>query len=183
MLPLMLSVLIGGALGAVWGYFGQCSSGTCPLTSTWWRGGLYGAVMGIAVFLASGRGQSAALTHSTRNVKLLNQADFEPEVLQAGQPVLVEFFAPWCGPCKSLAPVLDSLAGEFTGKAKFVKINVDEAPALSQRFQIQGVPTLVVFRAGRVADRIVGFASAKELKARLVALIPNEIASVTEQQN
>lgn len=171
MLPLILSVVIGGGLGAVWGYFGQCSSGTCPLTSTWWRGGLYGAALGLGFFVATGGGGATMLNHSTKNVALLRAADFDREVLQAEQPVLVDFFAPWCGPCKALAPVVDSQAAAFAGQAKFVKINVDEAPTLARRFQIQGVPTLLFFRHGQVADTIVGLVSAEELQARLQSLV------------
>ncbi len=85
--------------------------------------------------------------------------------------MVVDFFAPWCGPCKALAPVVDSLAASSAGRVKFVKLNVDEAPALAQRFQVQGVPTLLFFWHGQVTDTVVGLVSAEELQARLQALM------------
>ena len=100
----------------------------------------------------------------------LNDNTFEREVLQAELPVLVDFYAPWCGPCKMLAPVLDALAREFEGRAKIVKVNVDDAPALAARFGITGVPTLIFFDQGEAVDEIVGFTPPRVLKARLEQL-------------
>jgi thioredoxin 1 len=170
MLSLVGSLLIGGGLGAALGYFGKCSSGTCPLTSTWWRGAIYGAVLGLIFYFVSGRGGSAAVNESTPNVKRINESHFETEVAQAASPVVVDFYAPWCGPCKRLSPMLDELAGPLTNKVKFVKINVDEANALAQRLDIQGVPTLVFFKRGKVVDSLVGLPSRDTLKMRLESL-------------
>jgi thioredoxin 1 len=89
---------------------------------------------------------------------------FDAEVLKAGTPVLVDFYAPWCGPCKMLSPILDSLAGEFAGRVKFVKVNVDDAQDLAARYQITGVPTLIAFRDGRAVETVVGMASARALR-------------------
>jgi thioredoxin 1 len=97
---------------------------------------------------------------------------FNPEVLQAPTPVLVDFYAPWCGPCKMLGPILDSLAAEFAGRVRFVKLNVDEASDLAQQYQITGVPTLMLFRGGRVEETIVGLASARALRALLDRVAP-----------
>ena len=96
-----------------------------------------------------------------------NEQSFELEVTQAGVPVLVDFYAPWCGPCKMLAPVLDKLAQEFTGRAKVVKVNVDDAPGLAAEFGITGVPTMMFFQGPRLLDRLVGLASPRDLQARL----------------
>ena len=93
--------------------------------------------------------------------------NFDREVLRDSQPVLVDFHAPWCGPCKMLAPTLDALATEFAGRAKVVKVNVDEAPELAQKYQITGVPTLMLFQGGRIEETIVGLASARALRALL----------------
>jgi len=180
MMSLVLSGIVGGALGAALGYFGQCSSGTCPLTSTWWRGAIYGAGMGVVFFAASGRGNSVNLNQSSKNVTKIEADKFEKEVMQSSQPVLVDFYATWCGPCKALAPIVEELAGQFTGKIKFFKINVDEAQALSQRFDIQGVPTLLLVKNGKVIDTLVGMTSAGVLKARLQLAVPLESA-VTAQ--
>jgi thioredoxin 1 len=95
---------------------------------------------------------------------------FDAEVMQSSSPVLVDFYAPWCGPCKMLAPMLDGLAGEFDGKVKFVKVNVDDAQALAGKYQITGVPTLMFFQNGEVADTLVGMASPAALKSKLEAM-------------
>ncbi len=99
-----------------------------------------------------------------KNIVELTEAGFEGEVLRAATPVLVDFYAPWCGPCKMLAPLLEELAIEFQGKIKFAKLNVDDAPELAGRLQITGVPTLMVFRGGKTVDAMVGFRSPKALK-------------------
>lgn len=102
-----------------------------------------------------------------QNIIELNEQNFGTEVLKAPGLVLVDFFAPWCGPCKMLAPLLDQLAGEFSGKVKFTKLNVDNAPEVAARYDITGVPTLILFRAGRPLDQVVGFASPRALKSWL----------------
>jgi thioredoxin 1 len=173
-MSLLLAGLVGGAIGAAMGYYGQCSSGTCPLTSTWWRGAIYGAAMGLIFFAGSGRGHSTNLNQSSASVAKIEADQFEKEVLQSSQPVLVDFYAPWCGPCKALAPVVEELAGQFIGKVKFVKVNVDEAQALSQRYDIQGVPTLLLVKNGKVIETLVGMVSTGTLKARLQSAVQLE---------
>lgn len=100
----------------------------------------------------------------------LNERTFATEVLQAAQPVLVDFYATWCGPCRMLAPVLEQLAGEFAGQVKFAKVDVDRAPGLATQYQITGVPTLLLFHNGRVVDEVVGLAPLGALRARLRAV-------------
>lgn len=100
----------------------------------------------------------------------LNERNFATEVLEAKQPVLVDFYATWCGPCRMLAPVVEQLAGEFAGRVKFAKVDVDEAPELAMRYQITGVPTLLLFQNGRVVDEVVGLAPLGALRARLRAV-------------
>jgi thioredoxin 1 len=97
----------------------------------------------------------------------LDEKSFEREVTQANLPVLVDFYATWCGPCKMLAPLLEKLAGEFVGRAKFAKVNVDDAGELATRFGITGVPTLILFQGGQIVDTIVGLLPPASLKARL----------------
>jgi thioredoxin 1 len=169
-LSLILSVLVGGGVGCALGYFGQCSSGTCPLTSTWWRGALYGAGMGLLFGLTSQRTGSSRASQPDLNVKQISPEAFETEVVGATMPVVVGFFAPWCGPCKAMAPVLDALAGQFTNQVKFVKVNVDEAPALAQRFEVRGVPTIMFFRTGKPVETLVGLTSAAAIRQRLELL-------------
>jgi len=111
-----------------------------------------------------------------KNIVELTGSSFETEVLRAAVPVVVDFFAPWCGPCKMLAPLLDQLAEEFQGRIKFTKLNVDDAPELAGRYEVTGVPTLALFRGGRQVDAIVGLASPKALKTWL----ENAAAAVPE---
>jgi len=97
----------------------------------------------------------------------VTQSGFETEVLQASLPVVVDFYAPWCGPCKMLAPLLEQLAAEFEGRIKFIKANVDDTPELASKYQITGVPTLALFRGGQPIDALVGLVSPKALKSWL----------------
>jgi thioredoxin 1 len=81
---------------------------------------------------------------------------FDTDVLQSGTPVLVDFWAPWCGPCKSIAPVLEQLASEYAGKLKIVKLNVDDNPRTPPHYNVRGIPNLVFFKGGQVVEQIVG---------------------------
>jgi thioredoxin 1 len=100
----------------------------------------------------------------------INQANFETEVLQSAQPVLVDFWAEWCGPCKMIAPVLDEIATEQAGRVKVAKVNVDANPELAARYGIQSIPTLLYFTGGEVRHQTVGVASKKAIVAKLESL-------------
>src|SRR5271163_1526406 len=100
----------------------------------------------------------------------INERNFESEVLQSNQPVLVDFWAEWCGPCKMLAPALDQIAVEQAGRVKVAKVNVDENPALAARFGIQSIPTLLYFAGGQVKDKTIGAVSKRAILAKLEQL-------------
>lgn len=88
--------------------------------------------------------------------KSVNDNEFESEVLQSDSPVLVDFWAEWCGPCKALSPLIDEIAGEMDGKIKVVKVNIEEAPEAPTKYGVRGVPTLMLFKDGQVVDTRVG---------------------------
>ncbi len=100
----------------------------------------------------------------------VNEANFEAEVLKSPQPVLVDFWAEWCGPCKMLAPVLDEIAGEQAGRVKVAKVNVDNNPELAARFAVQSIPTLLYFAGGEVRNKTVGVTSKKTIVSKLESL-------------
>jgi thioredoxin 1 len=86
----------------------------------------------------------------------VTDAEFEQTVLQADKPVIVDFWAPWCGPCRAIAPILDKLAGEYEGRLTIAKVNTDEQSRWAGQFGIQGIPTLIVFKNGQEVERLVG---------------------------
>jgi thioredoxin 1 len=101
----------------------------------------------------------------------LNEANFDREVLQASQPVVVDFWADWCGPCKMLAPTLEAIARDYSGQATVAKVNVDENPALAGRFNIQSIPTLLYFSDGELRNQTIGVVGKKAIETKLSALI------------
>ena len=100
----------------------------------------------------------------------INESNFESEVLQSNQPVLVDFWAEWCGPCKMLAPALDEIATEQAGRVKVAKVNVDANPVLAARFGIQSIPTLLYFAGGEVRDKTIGVTGKRAILFKLEKL-------------
>ena len=101
------------------------------------------------------------------NIVILTAENFEQEVLKSTTPVLVDFWAEWCGPCKMVAPILDELAVEYEGKVKIAKVNIDDHQNLAVQFRINSIPTLLFFKKGQVVDQVLGLKSKKDFKAKL----------------
>jgi thioredoxin 1 len=101
------------------------------------------------------------------NILTLTQDNFEKNVLKSETPILVDFWAEWCGPCKMIAPVLDELAEEYSGRVNIGKVNVDEFQALAAEYGVRAIPTLLLFQNGQVAEQILGLKSKRDLKTSL----------------
>lgn len=103
----------------------------------------------------------------SENVKEISDSTFDSEVLKDALPTLVDFWAPWCGPCKSIAPVLEELAKEYNGRLKVTKMNVDDNPRTPSSYNVRGIPNLVIFKGGKVVEQIVGAVPKETLVAAI----------------
>ncbi len=101
------------------------------------------------------------------NLLELTDSNFDAEALQADKPVLVDFWAPWCAPCRMVAPVIEDLAGSYSGRLKVGKLNTDDNPNVASRYGIMSIPTILLFKNGEIADRIVGAAPKKDFEKML----------------
>lgn len=186
-IQLAVGLLIGGGVGALLGYFGKCTTGACPLTANPWRGGFIGALIGGLFAFSAGSsrpavpssepaqaGVASAATEETRPaapLRIASVEEFERMVLKAGQPVLVDFYADWCGPCRILAPTMDKLAKDYQGRAIVAKVNVDNFQQLAGKYGIQGIPAVLVFDRGKEVQRLVGVRSASDYAKVLDKLV------------
>jgi thioredoxin 1 len=102
-------------------------------------------------------------------ITTLNEQNFKDTISSAAVPVLVDFWAPWCGPCKAIAPILEELSGELDGKVQITKVNVDENSAIAAEYNIRAIPTLLLFKNGSLTDQFVGMVGKDDLKAKLEA--------------
>jgi thioredoxin len=101
----------------------------------------------------------------------VSSTDFEEQVLNSEQPVMVDYWAEWCGPCKMIAPILDEIADEYDGKLKVAKLNVDENQEIAQKYSVRGIPTLMIFKSGDIAATKVGAVSKSQLSAFIDSVI------------
>lgn len=108
---------------------------------------------------------------ASANILQLNDSNFDTEINKGNTPVLVDFWAPWCGPCRMIAPVLDKIADATAGQAVVAKVNVDEAPGVASRFRVSSIPTLLFFKNGEVHEQVVGLQGEADLMARLKGLM------------
>ena len=127
---------------------------------------VYGIRMGNAEDASSAKGKEQVMEIT------LTKTNFEAEVLKSDKPVLVDFWAPWCGPCRMLAPILAEIAGEKGDRIKVAKVNVDENPELAAQYGISGIPAMLLFKDGRVAATSVGFKPKAELDAFIATQVP-----------
>ncbi|MHC4983630.1 MAG: DUF6132 family protein [Planctomycetota bacterium] len=165
-MAIWLRLLIGGGIGlaggGLLGYFGKCSSGACPLTANPLRGALFGTIMGIAFALAigtagCGRGDDAKVPIK----EIGSEEEFTNVVLNADRPVFVDFHTENCAFCKKQAPTVQKLAGEYEGKAVFVKVNGRKLRSLVRTYEVRGYPTVLIFSGGEVVSRFAGFGNEK----------------------
>ena len=96
---------------------------------------------------------------------------FEQEVLKSDIPVVIDLWAPWCGPCKALTPILESVAAEYDGKIKAVKLNIDESPAIAAQYQVMSIPTLLFFKDGKVESQVIGLVSKDKIASKIDAML------------
>ena len=107
----------------------------------------------------------------SQHVKELNETGFDDLVLQSEKPVLVDFWAPWCGPCRAVAPIVEELAGEYAGRVGFAKVNTDESQRTAMKFGIMAIPTLVLFRGGNEVARVTGVRPKADLKRTIDSVV------------
>jgi thioredoxin 1 len=175
LIPAGIGLLSGGAVG----YLAKCGSGTCRQTANPLRGALFGALLGAALAMAvstPGCGQAASEPREKSNghgtiVQVATMQEFDSTVLQAEKPVLVDFYAAWCRPCRLLAPIMDALADEYAGRAGFVKVDADRSRELLTAYNVRGYPTVLIFIGGKPVKGLVGLLEPGEYRAALDAAI------------
>jgi len=163
---ILLGVLIGGSIGAVLGYFGKCSSGTCPLTANPYRGAIYGAVMGALLVSVFSRTPKEG-EESPNIVHINHETDFKTRVLNANGICLVDLFSDRCPTCRVLAPTISAIADKYIGKVTVCKVDVDRVVPVAQRYGITVIPTVLIIKNGKEVERLVGL----QPETRYVAIL------------
>jgi thioredoxin 1 len=196
-IKLLLGILIGAAIGAVLGYFGKCSSGSCPLTANPFRGAIYGAIVGILLASAlsvppreeTTPSEDKALPKETMTapdneavetseklegagiIHIDSKSDFEARVLNVSGIFLVDLFSNRCPPCRMLAPTISSLADKYSGKVIVCKVNLDRAPTIAREFGVMAIPTVLIIKDGKEVKRLVGLQPESEYAKQLDELM------------
>jgi thioredoxin 1 len=125
----------------------------------------------VAKFFADFEAGSTRRDMAGLGVLEVSDATFEQEVLRSDQPVLVDFWATWCGPCRAIAPIVDGVAQNYAGKLKVAKVDVDRNPATPSRYGIRGIPALLFFKSGKIADQVIGYAPQNEIEEKVQRLL------------
>ncbi len=134
-------------------------------------GGVAAVVFGL---LAAGCAPDSDMSKDSANIRNVGDADFGQQVIKSDVPVVVDFYATWCGPCKRLAPMMEELAAGAGAKVKFVKVDIDRSPELARKYEIEGVPTVMMFKAGTNVSKTVGLVPREVLKEKIDTLtLPN----------
>lgn len=170
----LIGLGIGAAIGGTVGYLGRCRSGKCPLTSSPVSGAIWGAILGGLVVLILGPGEPSFASDQVRQIT--TEQEFQQEVLAADQPVLVDFYTERCPACHVLAPTIGKLAEAYRGRAKVIGVDAQQARALSQRYAIRAVPTVILFHAGQPVERWTGALSENVYRRALNSIIAKEPA-------
>jgi thioredoxin 1 len=165
LIPMIIYGAVGGLLGMALAFFR--SRNAVKRATPMSQGAAYGAFAGAFLYLAAGGSYPAAMNQSTGNVRKITDSEYDAEVAKDRLPVVMDFYATWCGPCKQLAPVMDGLADEFKGKIKFVKVNVDDSPVLARRFEVSGIPALIFIKNEKMENTVVGLTSTESLRNHL----------------
>lgn len=148
-------ILIGAIIGGTIGYFGKCSSGQCPLTSTPWGGAIWGALLASIIALPI-MNKPPNVASAPGIIHISDATKFATLLKESSEPLLVDFYADWCSPCNQLAPLINKLSEEFSGRAKIIKINVDHAGELAKKYNVTSIPCVIIFNQGVKTDRFVG---------------------------
>jgi len=172
LLKLVIGSVVGGAIGVGIGYAGKCAGGGCPLTCNPIGGMAVGVLMGALIVSTVGNATEKtdvppSSNATTTNVTQIASAEEFDRIIGAGGPVLVDFYADWCGPCRALKPTIHALADEYAGKVTVLAVNVDKVGELAEKYGVSGIPDVQLFKGGKPVERLVGVRAQSEYKEAL----------------